>query len=177
MRTLSLLTDEDHRTALRLAREAGINQNLDQSRLNAPINDAVEEWFRRIWDQIEASVRDASHGARERAGALKEEAIELWNKAQAELGRRSSELRSKLFAAVETYLDSVINSALNRVRPSIEVGGTTLKVIGVKVEQAVNISVSLKSALDDLIALASEGKLVISAEYGQSNTVKPSATS
>jgi hypothetical protein len=166
MRVLTVLTEEDHRAALQEARNVANHARLDPTKLNAPIDDAVESWFRRIWDQIEDGIRSASRGAVDQARALKDEAAELWSKAETELGRRSNELRSKLIAAIETYLRSVVDRALNLVRPAIEVGGATLKIKSVKVEQDINLSLSLKITLDELIDFVADGKLSVSAEYG-----------
>ncbi|MEH7879389.1 hypothetical protein V7799_18035 [Rhizobium laguerreae] len=167
MESVSFLSDADHLRALEKARSTIIPAVTSNKGLNAPISDDVSNWFRRIWDLVESGVRDAIKESADAARAATAEAVDLLREAERELGQRVIELRNKLSEAIETYIRSVIDTALSRVRGTIVVGNRSLVVKSVTMQQTIMASLSLSAALNQMISLASAGTFSVSAEYGE----------
>jgi hypothetical protein len=166
MESVSVLSDADHIRALERARSVVTSVATNNKGLNAPVSDDISSWFRRIWDQVEAGIRDAIKQGTEAARAASADAVELLKEAEVALGQRVIELRNKLSEAIEVYLRSIMDTALSRVRGSIVVGERNLVVKSVTMQQTILASLSLSAALDQMITLASSGTFSVSAEYG-----------
>lgn len=165
MNIVSTLTWEDHQQAFVAARQLVLPMDLDPAKLNAPELE-LNGWLAQILEKVEAIADQSYRGSVETARRLKDEVLALWERAQQSLGRRAQELRTKIMDMIQEFLRRVIDAALSRVRPCIQVGDLTYKIVGVKVEQTIKFSTSLKSSLESLIELVSEGSLAVSADYG-----------
>ena len=75
-------------------------------------------------------------------------------------------IRQAITARIGVYLKDVIDQALESVRPSIVVGGSTLAVTSVTIDQKLKLSGSLKASLESICEFIAEGEISLAAEYG-----------
>lgn len=166
MKLLVIVSDAVHSDALRQARELGKSLPLPAYVLNAPLDDETDTWIDRIWDTMEGALRYAYREGLDAARPLIEQVSELMAELTNKFAQRAEEVRAVITERLNLYLHRAIDGALQRVRPTISVGGCELKMISVTVEQRINLSGSLKASIEEICEFVAEGEISLSAEYG-----------
>lgn len=166
MKLLAIIDDKVHSNALRRARELGRNVPLSADVLNAPLDDETDTWIDRIWDTMEGALRCAYHEGINSARNLIEKVSGLMTELTSNLARRVEDVRAVITQRLNTYLRNVIDGALLRVQPAIDISGRELKMTRVTVEQRIKLSGSLKASLESICEFVAEGEISLSAEYG-----------
>jgi len=166
MKVLAVVNEQVHHEALAAARRIGVTQVSADSGLPTVQVDDVMRWVNRLWDPIEEAIAQAYHQGMAAAQPM----IDGLNAQIAELlantSARAREVRTIIAERLNTYLTNTIDGALSRVRASISVGGQTLIISNVTVEQKLSLSSSLKMSLSEICEFVAEGELTLSAEYG-----------
>jgi hypothetical protein len=163
---VAIVSEDLHLSALRVAEKLGEQGLLSARLLNAPLDDETSSWITRIWDSVESALNTAYHSGIEEARFHISEAAEEISELGSSLKRRANEVRAAIAAKLDAYLQAVIDGALRRVRSSVNIGGRTLELSKVSIEQKVTFSGSLKASLEEICEFVAEGELSLSAEYG-----------
>ena len=166
MELLIILSDDVHVAALRHARALGSGEKLPAHLMNAMLDDEIEVWVRKIWDPVEAALREAFSQSVTAARSYIDEAVRQLNELVSQLGKKAEQVRAIIAARLNEYLKQAIDGALQRVRPTITVGTNELKVASVTIEQKIKLSGSLKASLEEICEFVAEGEITLSAEYG-----------
>jgi hypothetical protein len=165
MELIAIVTEDVHALAIKRARAVGREVPLPAYVLNAPLDDDTKTWLERIWDVVEDALQKAYHDGMDAARPLIEKASQLVSELTVTITRRAGEVRAAIQERLSTYLQNVVDGALQRVRSNISVGGIDLKVNTVTIEQRVKISGSIKASLDELCEFVADGEISLSAEY------------
>jgi hypothetical protein len=133
---------------------------------NAIEDESTGVEMRRVWDSVEAALSNAYNrgmsAAREYIKQVSEQLAALAETAT----ERARAIHQGLMSRLAAYLAKVIDTALEAVRPSIVVGGSTLAVGSVTIDQKVKLSGSVKASLESICEFIAEGEISLSAEYG-----------
>ena len=165
MKLLVFISDEVQIDAFRQARELGKNVPLPAHVWNVPLDDETGTWIDRIWDTMEGALRRAYFEGLTAARPLIESVSALMTEVTSNLAKRAEVVRAVITERLNTYLHTVIDGALQRVRPTLSVGGRELKLRSVMVEQRINLSGSLQASLEEICEFVAEGEISLSAEY------------
>jgi hypothetical protein len=169
MALLVILSSDVHITALRTARDVGKGAPLPSNLMNAMLDEETSSWIGRIWDDVEAALgRGYYEGIQAARPYIEKVSVHLIEVAS-NLAQRADEVRAVITARLNTYLQQAIDGALQRVRPTISVGGHELMMATVTVEQKIKLSGSLKASLEEICEFVAEGEISLSAEYVQKN--------
>ena len=126
-----------------------------------PLDDEASTWISTIWDVVESAIQRAYREGMAAAQPLIDQASAML----ANLTQKIKEVRTVISERLNTYLQDAIDGALQRVRAGLSIGGSTLKLQRVTVEQRINMSGSLKASLAEICAFVAEGSISLSAEY------------
>ena len=165
MKLLVFVSDKVHTEALRQARALGKQQPLPAHVLSAPLDDETDIWINRIWDTVEGALRCAHREGIEAAQPLIEKVSGLMTELTSNLAKRVEDVRVVVTKRLHSYFHTIIDDALQHVRPTISVGGNELKMTSVTVEQRINVSGSLKGSIVEICEFLAEGEISLSAEY------------
>jgi hypothetical protein len=136
--------------------------------LNAPLDAETADWISRSWDEVEGALRSAYHDGMEAARPLIDGVAAKTKELVESASKRAEVVRAALNERLNTYLQTLIDEALKRVRPTVSVGGRELAMVSVTLEQEINLSGSLKASLTEVCEFIAEGKMSLSAEYAAS---------
>jgi hypothetical protein len=134
--------------------------------LNAPLNDEAEGWISSLWDDIEVALRSAYRQGMDAARPWIDKVSDLTKQLTVKLGQGAEKVRTVIATRLKTYLQKAIDAALGLVQTSIMVGGKSLAVTSVTIEQKITLSGSLKASLEEIGEFIAEGEISLSAEYG-----------
>ena len=74
------------------------------------------------------------------------------------LGQSAEKVRAVIATRLKTYLQEAIDAALGLVQTSIMVGGKSLAMTSVTIEQKITLSGSLKASLEENCEFIAEGR-------------------
>ncbi|MEV6336951.1 hypothetical protein AB0M12_19780 [Nocardia vinacea] len=163
MMTYAVIGRDDFEYAIDAAHQA-VRQSATTD-LSAPL-DAT--WIGRVngvWDRIEHALRTAFQFGVEQARDLTEQAIKAAEALLDQAADRAEAVQQRLLAEMQAYLSTIIDRALNTVRPHLTIGGATIPLAGVEVSQKISLTGSLKISVTELIALTGGGELTVLARY------------
>jgi len=166
MELLVVVSDDIHWVALEAARKIGTVVPLPAHALHAPLNDEAKKWIEKIWDAAEGALGHARRVGVETARPFIEKVEALTVEAGKVLAKHAEDIRTAIAARLNKYVEGVIDSALQRVRPTMTIGGQELRVIRVILEQRLMFSGSLKASLEGICEFVAERELSLSVEYG-----------
>ena len=165
MKLIVFISDEVQIDAFRQARDLGKHVPLPAHVLHAPLDAETETWIDRIWDTMEGALRRAYFEGFTTARPLIEAVSDLMTEVTRTLAKQAEDVRAVITARLNTYLHTVIDGALQRVRPTLRVGGRELQLMRVTVEQQITLSGSLQAWLAELCEFVAAGEITFSAEY------------
>jgi vacuolar-type H+-ATPase subunit H len=126
-------------------------------------------WLGKIaeaWDSVEDALQAAYRYGRDTARDLLDKAVVKAEELVQSAGKRAMDVQQAILGRVNEVVDSLINQALDRIRPTVLVGGRELSIQSVDIAQSVTMSGSLKVAITDLFTLTAEGQISVTANYG-----------
>lgn len=165
MQMIIIVDRNVHELAIASALELG-TVALPPDVANAFEDESLGAEMRKMWDGVEAALLQAytngMSAAREYIRQVSDQIAVLASTA----AERANAIRQGIASRLAAYLAKVIDSALEAVRPSIVVGGSTLAVSSVTIDQKVKLSGSIKASLESICEFIAEGEISLSAEYG-----------
>jgi hypothetical protein len=170
MKLLVFISDEVQIEAFRQARELGKHGPLPAQGLPASLDAETESWIERLWDAMEGALRRAYFDGLPAARPLIEAVAGLMTELTRTLAKQAEDVRTVITARLNTYLHTVIDEALQRVRPTLSVGGRALQLTRVTVEQQITLSGSLQAWLAEICEFVAAGEIAFSAEYSETGS-------
>jgi hypothetical protein len=164
MQALALAHREDFDAALAAGRAVGQDGQLPG--LAAPLGAGALGHVSEAWDHIEATLEQAWNRGR---AFVRDTAVATAARVQEIVeaaGAAARAVHHGILEKLDSYLSALIDRALARVRPSVTVGGRTLELDSVELEQTVTLSGSLKVSIEEVCALTAEGEIALTAHYG-----------
>lgn len=165
MINVAIINESVHQNALRVARAIGKETPLPIGVLNAPLDSDSSNWIAKLWDSAEAALNRAYREGVEAAQPMIEKLSAQLGELGTSLASRANEIRSVIMERLNAYLQAAVDGALQRVRPSINVGGGLLTLRKVTLEQKLTMTGSLKASLEELCELVAEGEITLGTEY------------
>lgn len=165
MHLLAIVSDEVHLAALRKARQLGNDQRFRIHLFDGPLDGEVTDCVNRIWNEMEGALRRAHHEGVQAARPLIESISASMTDLLAPLGTRAEQVRTAIAERLNTYLQTSIDGALERIRATMKVGGRELSMVSMTVQQKINLSGSLKASLQEVCTFVASGEISLSAEY------------
>lgn len=165
MQLLVIISDDVHTVALRQARAQGKGAPLPDHLLNALLDDEFRTWVAKVWDNVEGALNRAYTEGIEAARPFIEKVSNNLTEINAKFANRAEEIRAVISARLNLYLQQAIDGALERVRPSIAIGGRELVMTSVTIEQRIKMSGSFKASLESICEFVAEGEISLSAAY------------
>jgi len=165
MKVVAVINEQIHLDALAVARRIGPEQIPSMAGFNSVQIDDALDWATGLWDKIENALTQAGQMGMDAARPVIDAVNAQFSEVLAEAGGLAQEVRAILLERLHGYLQQMIDGALSRVQDRITVGGQTLTVHNVKIEQKLKLSSSLKMSLSELCQFVAEGEIVLSAEY------------
>jgi hypothetical protein len=163
---LVFVGDDIHFAALARARSVGVVSTLPTTGLAGLHNADVMAWITRIWDGIEAALSSARQAGAAATEDLIQTVYSSLDELSAAMKKQAREVQAAISERINVYLHEAIDGALQRVRPTITIGGQEFRMKSVAVEQKVKLSCNIKASLAEICAFLAEGELTLKAEYG-----------
>jgi hypothetical protein len=164
MQLTVILSGNVHQRAIAKARDVGYVA-LPDDVLNAIEDAATAGVVQRIWTNVEQALLNAYNQGMGTAREYVQRVGEQLKSLAETAGAQVEAVRQAITARIGVYLKDVIDQALESVRPSIVVGGSTLAVTSVSIDQKIKLSGALKASLESICEFIAEGEISLSAEY------------
>jgi hypothetical protein len=158
-----IILRNDFESAISAAKEVGKTKSIPG--LTSPL-DAV--WSGRIdavWDRIESALRAAFEMGRDAARSLTATAVEQAQKLIAEAGHRAYDVQQALLSRLQAYVTRLVDTALGRVRPELQLGGTTWRLESLELAEKISLTGSLGVNITNLVTVTADGELTVTTKY------------
>jgi hypothetical protein len=160
------LTRDGFEQAIANADAAGISTDLEG--LSSPGDGELRGLTQEIWESIRLGLRKAFLLllGRDKAREAMDLAIAKAQAAIESAGTRARELQAQLLEKIQAYLTTVVDAALQQVRPELVLGGQTMPLTSVSVAQRITLGGEIGLTLEGLFSLTSDGEIEVAAQYG-----------
>jgi hypothetical protein len=163
MQMVAVITRQDFEAALAASREVG--KSAGNNGLAAPLDGAFIGRIREVWDDVESALTKAFQFGAEYAKESIDAAVKAANDLMAQAGKGARAVQQELLKRVQAYLSTLVDTAIEQVRPAVAVGDRKLALETVDISYSVSLGGSLGVTIANLASLTSTGEITISAHY------------
>lgn len=163
MQVVAVITRQDFEAALEASREVGTAADNDE--LAAILDGTLIGRIQEIWDDVESALTSAFQFGAEYAKGAIDTAVKAANDLIAQAGNGARAVQQELLERVQAYLSTLVDTAINQVRPAVTIDDRDLALETVDISYGVSLGGSLGITIANLASLTSAGTITISAHY------------